>query len=145
MNTESHSLAVDRYPDPSSFHALVSRAVDRLTCPGTATPRPPIDQYHGLFTEIRPATPSNPTPHPPWWCGFLTNRSSYRYQSTHSPAAGHYPDPSFDPGTVSTRRVLSRAVQSYQKFDAPPPPRPMLSTIVPAHPYTRLGPGGAGF
>ena len=63
MNTESHSLAVDRYPDPSLFdlfHALASRAVDRLTCPGTATPRPPIDQYHGLFTEIRPAHPIPP-------------------------------------------------------------------------------------
>jgi len=97
-----------------------------------------IDQHHDLFPEIHPSppqpTPAHPSlphptpphapPHPPWWCGFLTNRSSYRYQSTHSPAAGHYPDPSFDPGTVSTRRVLSRAVQSYQKFDAAPHPAP---------------------
>ena len=130
MNTLTQSPTVQRRSLSRSVHRFIvlcqaAGSVDRLACPGTAAPRP----FAIINPPIDPSPPLHPAPPPPrptgvGWCGFLTDRSSYRYQSTHSPAAGHYPDPSFDPGTVSTRRVLSRAVQSYQKFDAAPHPAP---------------------
>jgi hypothetical protein len=167
MNTESHSPAVDRYPDPFIISFVLCQAagsVDRLACPRTAAPRPfaiinpPIDQSRSIHRK--PPQPT-PTPRPPvvGWCGFLTDRSSYRYD---------HRDPQ------SSRRSLSRSALSFgclcravgcyldplsavrnsmqpptpphaihEKFDAPP--TPPLSTIVPAHPHTRPGPGGAGF
>ena len=154
MNTESHSPAVDRYPDPFII-SFVWNSSGQTFCDN----QPPIDQSRSIHRK--PPQPT-PTPRPPvvGWCGFLTDRSSYRYD---------HRDPQ------SSRRSLSRSALSFgclcravgcyldplsavrnsmqppptpphaihEKFDAPP--TPPLSTIVPAHPHTRPGPGGAGF
>ena len=102
MNTESHSPAVDRYPDPFIVSFVLTNSSAQTFHDNQPTDRPLSRSIH--------RNPPHPTP----------GISSYRYQSTHSPAAGHYPDPSFDPGAVSTRRVLSRAVQSSMQPPTPP-------------------------